>query len=112
MSGVGSSSITSSLLAEKAASFATLSRILGYSSVSILFSCIKTLQEVQEDSVPGIGSKQADPNVPCFPQGAGSRLGRCPQCKQADPNVPCFPQRCRRTASSCRGPGCPRPNPP
>src|SRR6266567_4382914 len=68
MSGVGSSSITSSLLAEKAASFATLSRILGYSSVSILFSCIKTLQVVQEDSVPGIGSKQADPNVPCFPQ--------------------------------------------
>src|SRR5215467_1546236 len=70
MSGVGSSSITSSLLAEKAASFATLSRILGYSSVSILFSCIKTLHEVQEDAMllPGSSSKQLAPNIPYFPQ--------------------------------------------
>src|SRR5579885_3296250 len=38
--GVGRRSITSALLAENAASLATFSRILGYSSVRILFSCI------------------------------------------------------------------------
>src|SRR5258707_394773 len=38
--GVGRKSLTSALLAEKAASCATFSRILGYSSVRMLFSCI------------------------------------------------------------------------